>query len=87
MDLRVRLARCQENHTDSPRFPHLKGLCLANYSDPTRFRRRVVGNLLRFRGFQCASVNCDPMRKPETPRREFRGGRSPLRDPGKQGTR
>ncbi|MGE4109046.1 MAG: hypothetical protein AB7F66_17745 [Bacteriovoracia bacterium] len=46
-------------------------LYLANYSDPTRFCSRTGGNPLQFRGFQSASVNSDPMGKPENPRREF----------------
>ena len=39
----------------------------ANESDPTRFCSRTGGNPLRFRGFESASVNDDPMGNPETP--------------------
>jgi hypothetical protein len=67
----LRLFDFQLMHNNSLRPFHRWGLCLANYSDPTRFCSRDASNPLQLRGFAGLSVQSDPMRNPETPRREF----------------
>ena len=52
---------------------------MAIYPDPMRFCRHTEQNPLRLRGHDAGGEISDPMATDENPRREFCGGRSPLR--------